>query len=128
MAHLVNVKMWYSLHCLFLILSLVFVNADTCVKKGPCRCEFENGTAIDLSGANDAFFTTSMNLPLTAPESGWLLLYYYFHPCKNGKIPDENPKSNCTASSVSNSISYLHRYYIIMVGMLLSTYLIGIIY
>lgn len=119
MAQPVNVKMWLSLHCLFLFLCLVSVRADTCVKKGPCRCEFENGTAIDLSASNDAFFTTSMNVALTAPDNGWLLLSYYFHPCKNGKIPDDNPKSNCTASSVSNTIScvryYEHQMYLFVI-------------
>ncbi|KAI5643437.1 hypothetical protein NE865_04613 [Phthorimaea operculella] len=68
----------------FMVVSLSvlspFINADDiCVKKTACRCEFSNGTGIDLkNSALPYFFKTH---EYYAGEMDYTLYTFYFHPC-----------------------------------------------
>ncbi|CAK1543060.1 unnamed protein product [Leptosia nina] len=66
-----------------LCLSLInFARAqDVCVKKGPCTCEFSNGTGIDISPAAKATFYTTQTFELKMSGAEYALSTYYYHPC-----------------------------------------------
>ncbi|CAG9583161.1 unnamed protein product [Danaus chrysippus] len=53
---------------------------DVCVKKGPCSCEFSNGTGIDLSPTATGFAMTQ-TYELKNDGSQYSLSTYYYHPC-----------------------------------------------
>ncbi|XP_050668856.1 cation-dependent mannose-6-phosphate receptor-like [Leptidea sinapis] len=58
---------------------------DVCVKKGPCSCEFSNGTGINLSPlANAAFYSTN-TFDLKSEGTQYELSTYYYHPCIDAK-------------------------------------------
>lgn len=85
---------------IFICLGLVSssLSADECVQKGPCTCEFYNGTGFDLSPlANDKFFTAQIfQDKIGTNGTKREMSTYYYHPCI-----DLMPKTN--ASSVNNT-------------------------
>lgn len=67
----------------FICLGLVSssVSADECVQKGPCTCEFYNGTGFDLRPiAKDTFFTAQIFQDKNNGTEREMSTYYY-HPC-----------------------------------------------
>lgn len=67
---------------------------DICVKKGPCKCVFPNGTGIDLSPAMltvatpPQFYQAKDFKAEKAPntKTALTLTSYYFHPCADVSI------------------------------------------
>lgn len=81
--------------CLGLLSSSL--SADVCIKKGPCTCEFSNGTGIDLTPtANDKFYMAQI---YQAKSNGTQLELstYYYHPCYDTlpKINSSKPTDTC---------------------------------
>ncbi|VVC94439.1 unnamed protein product [Leptidea sinapis] len=69
---------------------------DVCVKKGPCSCEFSNGTGINLSPlANAAFYSTN-TFDLKSEGTQYELSTYYYHPCIDAKPVVNSTKTTDT--------------------------------
>lgn len=93
----------------FIFIYLGFISsplrADQCVKKGPCTCEFSNGTGFDLTPtANNKFFTAQIYQSKMNGTQLELSTYYY-HPCYDilPKINASKPTDTC---GVPLSVSY----------------------
>ncbi|XP_041981577.1 cation-dependent mannose-6-phosphate receptor-like [Aricia agestis] len=82
----------------FVYLALIFSTSaqDVCTKKGPCSCEFSNGTGIDLSPSGKAFYTTQ-TYELKNNGTQYALSTYFYHPCH-----DELPQLNSTTTGTCN--------------------------
>lgn len=65
--------------CLGLISSSL--SADECVKKGPCTCEFSNGTGFDLTPTATNKFLTAQIYQSKMNGTQLELSTYYYHPC-----------------------------------------------
>lgn len=73
------------------IISTVVHSEDVCVKKGPCTCEYSNGTGIDITPAAKATFYTTQTFELRMAGAEYALSTYFFHPCY-----DVTPSVNST--------------------------------
>ncbi|XP_047507977.1 uncharacterized protein LOC125051595 [Pieris napi] len=82
----------------FSIISTIIGAQDVCVKKGPCTCEYSNGTGIDLSPAVKATFYTTQTYELRMAGAEYALTTYFFHPCF-----DVTPSVNSTNPGGCNS-------------------------
>ncbi|XP_061718131.1 uncharacterized protein LOC133525768 [Cydia pomonella] len=72
---------------------------DICVKKTPCRCEFPNGTYIDLTpSANNIAFKTLTSLTPRSQDEATLTTYYY-HPCHDITMNTLNTKDSITRNN-----------------------------
>ncbi|XP_045499546.1 uncharacterized protein LOC123697173 [Colias croceus] len=74
--YLFSVTLFY-----LLVISNNVHTQDVCVKKGPCKCEFSNGTGIDLAAAAKATFYTTQTFELQMGGAEYVLSTYYYHPC-----------------------------------------------
>lgn len=91
----------------FINLFNTIIADEICVKKGPCRCLFSNGTGYDLtpSAARPSFFE-AQQYSVSSNGSEYQLHTFYYHPC-NDIAPNFPPiptgKSSCVSNlSVSN--------------------------
>lgn len=73
-------KMLFALGIFLCYLETIASTEDVCVKKGPCSCEFSNGTGIDLSPTANGFAMTQ-TYELKNEGSQYSLSTYYYHPC-----------------------------------------------
>ncbi|CAH0726976.1 unnamed protein product, partial [Brenthis ino] len=79
--------------CSIIVFLISVCTADECVPKGPCSCEFSNGTGIDLAPAVKATFYETQIYQLKNNGSQYELSTYYYHPCFDVLL-----KINATAS------------------------------
>lgn len=79
--------------CSIVVFLISVCTADECVPKGPCSCEFSNGTGIDLAPAVKATFYQTQIYQLKNNGSQYELSTYYYHPCFDVLL-----KINATAS------------------------------
>lgn len=71
---------WCCVVYILVLLSLT-CTAEECVPKGPCSCEFLNGTGIDLTPAVKALFYSTQTYQLKNNGAQYELNTYYYHPC-----------------------------------------------
>lgn len=93
----------------FVLTSLALVSLafgqDVCVKKGPCTCEFANGTGYDLTPAVTTTFYQAQTYVAKDKPKQFELQTYYFHPCFDVQYMNSTGNKNDTcdkALSVSN--------------------------
>ncbi|XP_045773890.1 uncharacterized protein LOC123873207 [Maniola jurtina] len=71
---------------LAVLLTTVYTE-DVCVKKGPCTCEFPNGTGIDLTPTAKATFFNTQTYKLENSGARLALSTFYYHPCSDIVLP-----------------------------------------
>lgn len=74
----------FSFIILFLPLSIFSDDFDKCIKQSACKCEFENGTGIDLSPSAGSIFYSADSVKPHA--KGWEINTYFFHPCSDASL------------------------------------------
>lgn len=77
---------------------------DVCVRKGPCTCEFPNGTGIDLTAtaAKTPYFSTQ-TYKLENSGARLALSTFYYHPCNDVVLPINT--SAATTSTCKDSLA-----------------------
>ncbi|CAH2090305.1 unnamed protein product [Euphydryas editha] len=60
---------------------------DVCVAKGPCSCEYSNGTGIDLSPTVKGIFYTTQSYRVKNNGTQYEFSTYYYHPCVDVLFP-----------------------------------------
>lgn len=83
----------------YLFVSHVFVlktvyTQDVCVSKGPCSCEYPNGTGIDLSPTLKGTFYSTQSFKVKNNGTQFELSTYYYHPCSDVMLPINITASN----------------------------------
>ncbi|XP_045451751.1 uncharacterized protein LOC123660762 [Melitaea cinxia] len=67
---------------------------DVCVSKGPCSCEYPNGTGIDLSPTVKGTFYSTQSYKVKNNGTQFELSTYYYHPCSDVMLPINDTASN----------------------------------
>lgn len=99
---------WYKLILYFTL--FCYVSSEKCEQKGPCRCEFLNGTGIDLSPSIGNEFISANHFTeqkVTKQKDTFKLSTYFFHPCSDAK-PKVDSQGACSVPlSVSTCKLYV---------------------